>query len=593
MKTKRVSNSHQRLAQENLRLRETAFQSYLKVLSKLVQACPNRDFLQGFASALRRRDFRELLVQAGSLSSQKYDDATDHFVANQLSLLVRKYPWDCSLIGTDPLSAAHQSFLKAERRNGRVNRRHDLLDIDPSRDKFREEGKRMMKWIRSVIGLEPNYRAIFRKCDFGQGASVGVHGDDTHVLRKLSSDRWTVTPGAIHHGFAALVNNHHYLAELLPRREDGMLCYDLVKAFDAYIARIDVIEYNKISFVNKTAETHRVIALESIIGGLVQKGIDNEMRHMLHRVGLDLTDQTLNQRLACEGSVDDSEDGFVTIDLKDASNSVCLSPIRRYFPRGWYDLLVRTRSTHFQLDGAVKRYNMLSSMGNGFSFPVETLLFAAACRACGCGVPGQDFAVYGDDIVIRKRYATSVVGLLKHLGFKLNVGKTFLDGPFRESCGTDWFNGQDVRPFTLDFALDSVQNIFKFMNLSQRNERTKSFFQPVRGDVMSLLSVGYRFIRPFNGPVDTAINTTGDEHLTSPHCVYKDGVWSWKVLVHEPISDIGAMASARNEHLLMGVALRGAVSNPQGIPTVTFRRKTKTKVARESYASTSNWLPPR
>jgi hypothetical protein len=39
-----------------------------------------------------------------------------HFAAHQLAALVRKYPWDPKLIGTDPEAAARETFIQTEKR---------------------------------------------------------------------------------------------------------------------------------------------------------------------------------------------------------------------------------------------------------------------------------------------------------------------------------------------------------------------------------------------------------------------------------------------------------------------------------------------
>jgi hypothetical protein len=523
-------------------------------------------------------------------------------VANQFALLIKKYPWDSKLVGLDPERAALESFASGENRCARINRKFSILEIDPSRDRFRRESKIAMAWIRSLMGSVPNYRSIARKCDFGQGASVGIHGDATHVLRKLSDEQaWTVTPGALHHGFAGLMKNPHFLETLLDSRmtSDGRViyCYDYQVAFEKYLARIHVVNNNKLSFVLKTAKTHRSIATEPMLTGFYQKGIDEELRGFLLKFGIDLSDQSLNQRMALLGSLDDSEEGFVTIDLRNASNSNAQIPVRYLYPRDWYALFNRTRSHYYEHKGAVKLYSMLCSMGNGFCFPVETITFASICVACGCGRPGVDFSVYGDDIIIRKKYYQKVIAMLSHYGFKVNVDKTFYEGPFRESCGSDWFNGVDVRPFTLDFAFDTIENFYKYLNLTQRSEKVSDFFAPVREFVMNSVPIDFRFIRPLKGEVNTGIDSLGDEHLSSPHCVFERSTarWSWKELVATPVVDRGRLQRWGHEPWLMGIALRGSNSVPygigEGLPSVTFRRRTRTEVARKSYSSTSNWLP--
>ncbi|DAD50148.1 TPA_asm: RNA-directed RNA polymerase [ssRNA phage Zoerhiza.4_18] len=573
-----------------------AFSVYLRMLNRLL--VEHREFavLKPLADALRRRDFRSLYLSADSLSKQQYLDVTEHFVANQFSLLIKKYPWPVRVLDLEPTLNATKTFWRTERRAKRVNGKFSFLNTHRSRDPWVEEARKARSWIRETIGSRPNYSAIFDKCEFGSGASVGVHGNATHILAKLLSEKWSVSPGALHHGFGGLMHNYHFIEQLMERR-GGIICLDYEYAFQAYLRRIAMTDYNKISFVPKTAKTHRTIAVEPLLNGFVQKGIDLELRKKLLSIGIDLSNQEVNQELAREGSLDDSENGFVTIDLQSASDSVSKELVRYLLPDDWFRLMDRTRSHHFELSGQSYLYEKFCSMGNGFCFPLETLLFVSACIAAGCGTPGVDFRVYGDDIIVRKRYASSVLGLLRHWGFTVNKDKTFVEGPFRESCGADWFGGEDVRPYTLDHALDSLQNTFKFLNLTRRNPRTVKFFESVRSLVLHPIPVEYRFFRPLPGQEDTGIDSTGDEHLTAPSCVFsrRTGKWSWLELRAEPISDVSLIDKAQDESWLIGVALRGNPSLPYGryvgLPDVTFRNLIRTKVVRKGYSSTSNWLP--
>jgi len=577
-------------------LRRSSFGNYLKLLRALLESHRQYNFLAPLSSALRSRDYEALYKAADSLSSQQYDDATQHFVANQFALLVKKYPFPKQELDLRPQENAVKAFLTAEKRCGLMNRKFRYLNLHRSRDKYVGEAKVARSWIRSVLSSSPNYGDIFNESDFGSGASVGVHGNATHVVAKLMREKWSVTPGAIHHAYGALSHNAQF-HEILMERRGGLVCYDQVRSFTEYTRRMHVVMGNKISFVPKTAKTHRTIAVEPLLNGLVQKGIDQVMRRKLLRFGLDLSDQTLNQRFACEGSTNDTEDGFVSIDLKAASDSISHELVRYLLPDDWYRLLQRTRSHHYSLDKVVRPYEKFCSMGNGFCFPLETLLFAAACVATGAGRPGVDFTVYGDDILVRKKYATQLLLLLKHWGFKYNPEKTFIEGPFRESCGADWFGGEDVRPFTLDYALDSVENVFKFLNLTRRSERCEAFFQCVRGSVTELLPPRYQFFRPLPGEPNTGIDSLGDEHLTSPHCRFLrgSGRWRWRELHRVPIVDENLLKQAKDEPWLIGVALRGTLSVPhgmlKGLPGVTLRAVTRTKVVWKGYSSTSNWLP--
>jgi hypothetical protein len=88
------------------------------------------------------------------------------------------------------------------------------------------------------------------------------------------------------------------------------------------------------------------------------------------------------------------------------------------------------------------KYAKFSSMGNGATFCIETLLFAAACYAVG----SKEFSVYGDDVIIETELFEAYKALTGFLGFTINEEKSFTSGPFRESCGGDYYDGIDVTP---------------------------------------------------------------------------------------------------------------------------------------------------
>jgi hypothetical protein len=88
-------------------------------------------------------------------------------------------------------------------------------------------------------------------------------------------------------------------------------------------------------------------------------------------------------------------------------------------------------------------YAMFSSMGNGATFALETLIFAAACVAVG----SKDYQVYGDDIVIEAELVAPLLKLLRFFGLTPNLDKTHVTGPYRESCGANSWEGVDITPF--------------------------------------------------------------------------------------------------------------------------------------------------
>jgi hypothetical protein len=98
---------------------------------------------------------------------------------------------------------------------------------------------------------------------------------------------------------------------------------------------------------------------------------------------------------------------------------------------------------------------MYCSMGNGFTFALESALFLAVCRTVVGVDQRHHLAVYGDDMIVPQGSVAEVVERLEYLGFKVNTRKSCLAGRFFESCGSDWFDSQPVRPFFLRWDNES------------------------------------------------------------------------------------------------------------------------------------------
>lgn len=210
-----------------------------------------------------------------------------------------------------------------------------------------------------------------------------------------------------------------------------------------------LIRGNKVTFVPKTAKTHRGIAVEPHVNVFFQNGLGRMIRkRLLLRAQVNLNDQTLNQRLARLGSNDDS---LATIDLEGASDTLCLELVRDLLPEDWFNWLDAARSHFGQLDGSHFRYHKFSSMGNGATFDLESLIFWAISSAV-VELNGYNpfwVNVFGDDIVVPSGCYDAVVQALNGAGFIVNRLKSFSSGPFRESCGFDFYLGSNVRPVYL------------------------------------------------------------------------------------------------------------------------------------------------
>ena len=199
------------------------------------------------------------------------------------------------------------------------------------------------------------------------------------------------------------------------------------------------IHRSRVSFVPKNAKTDRVISVEPVLNGMIQNGLGDWVATRLRRVGIDIRDQSANQRAAMYGSISNVS---ATIDLSSASDSIATGLVKHLFPDDWSTLLISISSREGLCDGEVLNYAKLSSMGNGFTFPVETLIFWALADAVQekvCPKTRIRTLVYGDDIVVDSKAVRLLRKTFSAVGFTINMDKYFWDGPFRESCGHDTF----------------------------------------------------------------------------------------------------------------------------------------------------------
>lgn len=211
--------------------------------------------------------------------------------------------------------------------------------------------------------------------------------------------------------------------------------------------------------VPKDSSKMRGITIEPADMTYLQQGFLRSLRryirsHPYLSRRIDFWRPELNVNLAREGSIDGSYD---TIDLSDASDSVLWDQVRADCDglRLLQALdLVRSRET-IMSDGTRIGLQKFAGMGNALTFPLECLQFCKiveqGIRDVGGSVPKSRYRVYGDDIIVEHAFYGGVVAALERNGFKVNKTKSF-DSQwwrFRESCGGEFVDGQDVCPVRL------------------------------------------------------------------------------------------------------------------------------------------------
>lgn len=213
--------------------------------------------------------------------------------------------------------------------------------------------------------------------------------------------------------------------------------------------------------VPKTLKSPRIIAIEPAAVQYCQQAVlrallDSINRDRLLSRMLGFSDQEPNRFMACQGSL---RNDLATLDLSEASDRVSNQLVRAML-RNHPHLLravqaARSRKADVPGHGVV-RLAKFASMGSSLCFPFEAMVFLtlifmgveqeASTSLCRRDVKRlvRQVRVFGDDIVVPKRHVLSVVQKLTHFGAKVNLSKSFWTGRFRESCGREYYAGQDV-----------------------------------------------------------------------------------------------------------------------------------------------------
>lgn len=210
---------------------------------------------------------------------------------------------------------------------------------------------------------------------------------------------------------------------------------------------VDVLEA---VLVDKTWKSLRMIMPNTTIGTLYSSGLGRTIEGRLRTFGHDIKYlQPVHGELAKIGSITGT---LVTADQSLASDNITVDLIDRLFPSKWAYALKKGRIEEMALYGRRIKTPTFATMGIGFTFPLQTLVFLAILLAIRdhCELDEQTvISVFGDDLIYDIRMHSVVMSVFPSLGLVINADKTFADGYFRESCGFDYYRGIDVRPFHL------------------------------------------------------------------------------------------------------------------------------------------------
>lgn len=302
--------------------------------------------------------------------------------------------------------------------------------------------RRKMEWL-----LEDYSDAVIVEgCGFGPGATSRLPRSKSHLSHKLEGNL-QATPATV--SFARDILSH------FPGWEESFIKQGTF---------CEVVKGNRLVTVPKNYKTDRMIAIEPDWNLFIQKGFGHHIRGKLRKVGIELSDQSNNAFLAGLGSIDGS---VATIDLSMASDCLSTELVRFLTPPEWFDALEQCRSDKGVLpSGDLITYQKFSSMGNGYTFELETAIFWSICSSVIDLMQLEDrrCLVYGDDIVVPTAAYANVIDALAHAGFVPNRKKSFGEGRFRESCGSHFYEGKDVTPIYIRESVSRLDRLFLLHN---------------------------------------------------------------------------------------------------------------------------------
>lgn len=269
-------------------------------------------------------------------------------------------------------------------------------------------------------------------------------------------------------------------------------------------SEIDYTDYTVARWVPKTALSLRNISFSPSIDMMYQLALNDALAELYEiNVGYSIkaNDWKIlatehHKTLAIKGSADGS---VATIDLKNGSDNVLIYHVDTFFKHEpelyWFMNLVRTRRIH--VEDRIMNSPVFAPQGAGHCFMVETILFLAVVRS----VSKKYASAYGDDVLCESEAFEEVINRFKRLKFDINTRKTYNSSYFRESCGTDAFNGCSVWVYrhkkkSIESQLNKAQKLVtrEWMNRAtfrsvMNKTKERGYYEKINIDLRSVYAV--------------------------------------------------------------------------------------------------------
>jgi hypothetical protein len=448
-----------------------------KVLGKLIDDLHyllTREEIDIVSTIIRKRDhvgYLQLSEEWGIQSNYLKDRPLANVRAvYQVISLLKKFTFGSHK--EERMKAAMKKFIQGEQACKEFNETGYRNLVSPKEEWITDVFTYAKSFVEKLLGFSPpDDDSLTEWSRHGPGSNLDTNDGLINKFSKYENWPYSCTQDAFVYARFQIQSDPRWLGALEDsyRKAYGIKPWEIIDQRMFWQQVLWIVPGNRITFVPKNALTERSIAIEPAMNLHLQLGIDGYFRRKLKRWGIDLDDQTKNQELARLGSLLGT---YATLDLKGASDAISTRIVKLLFPKDWYDLLMALRSPYGEYKGKSALYEKISSMGNGYTFALESVIFASIVYGVQMRFNGEydanECAVYGDDLIVPTALSQATITALTSCGFSLNEEKSFVDGPFRESCGADWFHGKQIRPVFLTSIPEHASTLFNDFNRLKR-----------------------------------------------------------------------------------------------------------------------------
>lgn len=288
--------------------------------------------------------------------------------------------------------------------------------------------------------------AIARRGDFGTGSSVKT---EQNYLYKTLAGKLTYSDPRTLVAYKAMCRDNIVMRAPEKERQYNYGCMNT--------------PFGTCTFVPKDTTKYRMVVTEPSLDMFFQRGFasffDDALKSLFN---IELpTQERINRQLARVGSITGR---LATIDSTSASDSIYLEPLTSIgvIPQWANEVISAIKSKYVTYGSRKMKLSMVGTQGCGFTFSFMTFLLASIVEGCYVikGIDarnGSNFAVYGDDVICRSECYDLITTVMQVFGFVPNLAKSYHTGPFRESCGGDYYKGHQVRAVYIK-KLDTKQD---------------------------------------------------------------------------------------------------------------------------------------